>query len=61
MNLGLSDALKLEFPRYIPIERPAINYDNIILNPHWISGFISAEGNFDVRIPTTNSKLGYTS
>lgn len=59
MNLGLSDALKLEFPGYIPVERPAINYDNIILNPHWISGFISAEGNFDVRIPTTNSRLGY--
>jgi hypothetical protein len=34
MNLGLSDALKLEFPGYIPVERPAINYDNIILNPH---------------------------
>ena len=59
MNLGLTDALKLEFPGYIPVERPAINYDNIILNPHWISGFISAEGNFDVRIPTTNSRLGY--
>jgi hypothetical protein len=24
-----------------------------------ISGFVSAEGNFDVRIPSTNSKLGY--
>jgi hypothetical protein len=59
MNLGLSDTLKSEFAGYIPVERPVINYDNIILNPHWISGFISAEGNFDVRIPSTNSKLGY--
>jgi hypothetical protein len=59
MNLGLSDTLKSEFAGYIPVERPVINYDNIILDPHWISGFISAEGNFDVRIPSTNSKLGY--
>lgn len=59
MNLGLSDALQSEFIGYVPVERPVINYDNITLNPKWISGFISAEGNFDVRIPSTNSKLGY--
>ncbi len=59
MNLGLSDMLKSEFAGYTPVERPVINYDNVILDPHWISGFISAEGNFDVRIPSTNSKLGY--
>ncbi len=58
MNLGLSDMLKLDFAGYIPVERPVINYDNVILDPHWISGFVSAEGNFDVRIPSTNSKLG---
>nr|UFY98788.1 hypothetical protein [Corynespora cassiicola] len=59
MNLGLSDRLKAEFPLYTPVERPIIDYDSIILDPHWISGFVSAEGNFDVRIPLTNSKLGY--
>jgi hypothetical protein len=59
MNLGLSDTLKSEFAGYTPVERPAINYENVILNPHWISGFTSAEGNFDVRIPVTNSKLGH--
>ena len=59
MNLGLSDMLKSEFASYTPVERPRINYDNIILSPYWISGFISAEGNFDVRIPSTKSKLGY--
>ena len=59
MNLGLSDKLKLEFPNYIPVERPIINIDNINLDPNWISGFISAEGNFDVRIPVTNTNLGH--
>ena len=59
MNLGLSDMLKSEFAGYTPVERPVINYDNVSLNPHWLSGFVSAEGNFDVRMPSTNSKLGY--
>lgn len=59
MNLGLSDMLKLEFPGYTPFERPLINYNNVKLDPNWISGFVSAEGNFDVRMPSTNSKLGY--
>lgn len=59
MNLGLSDMLKLEFPLYSPVERPIINYNNLNLDPYWISGFVSGEGNFDVRIPSTNSKLGY--
>jgi hypothetical protein len=59
MNLGLSDILKLEFAGYTPVERPLINYNNINLDPNWILGFVSAEGNFDVRIPSTNSKLGY--
>jgi len=58
MNLGLSDMLKLEFPEYTPVERPVINNDNVLLDPNWISGFVSAEGNFDVRMPSTNSKLG---
>ena len=59
MNLGLSDTLISEFPGYVPVERPVMNNDNVILNPYWISGFVSAEGNFDVRVPSTNSKLGY--
>ena len=58
MNLGLSDMLKSEFAGYTPVERPVIK-NVIIINPKWLSGFISAEGNFDVRIPSTNSKLGY--
>jgi hypothetical protein len=59
MNLGLSDMLKLEFAGYTPVERPLINYNNISLDTNWILGFVSAEGNFDVRMPSTNSKPGY--
>lgn len=59
MNLGLSDMLKSEFDGHIPVEKPLIDNNNIIIDPHWISGFVSAEGNFDVRIPSTKSKLGY--
>ena len=59
MNWGLSDMLKSEFSGYKPIERPTINSDNIIIYPEWLSGFVSAEGNFDLRMPSTNSKLGY--
>lgn len=59
MNLGLSEILKSEFPGYSPVERPIINSDNANLKPEWISGFVSGEGNFDVRVPSSNSKLGY--
>ena len=59
MNLGLSHTLKSKFAGYTPVERPVIKYDNVVLDPNWISGFVSAEGSFDVRIPSTNSKLGY--
>jgi hypothetical protein len=34
MNLGLSDMLISEFPGYVPVERPVINNDNVILNPY---------------------------
>lgn len=59
MNLGLSPALKSEFSGYKKVERPVINCDNAYINPFWLSGFVSAQGNFEVRIPKTNSKTGY--
>lgn len=59
MNLGLSNTLRSEFAGYIPVKRPTIKSDSVILSPDWISGFVSAEGNFDVRIPSTKSKLRY--
>lgn len=58
MYFGLSNILKSEFDGYIPVEIPVIK-PAVILDPNWISGFVSAKGNFDVRIPSTNNKLGY--
>ncbi len=57
MNLGLSDKLKSEFAGYTPVERPVVNNDNIP-DPAWISGFVSGEGNFDVRMPQTSNAVG---
>jgi hypothetical protein len=34
MNLGLSDRLKTEFAGYIPVKRPEVNCDNLILDPN---------------------------
>ena len=59
MNLGLSESLKLEFFNYLPVDRPQVNNNDILITPYWLTGFVSAEGNFDVRIPSTTSKLGY--
>ena len=58
MNLGLSNMLKSEFDGYTPVEKPVRNH-NVISDPNWISGFVSAEGNFDIRIRSTKSKLGF--
>ena len=58
MNLRLSDMLKSEFAGFTPVERPVINNDNIP-DPSGISGFVSGEGNFDVRISQSSNKIGY--
>ena len=58
MNLGLSDFLKSEFKEFTPVSRPIINTKNIP-DPNWISGFVSGDGNFDVKISQSTNKLGY--
>ena len=58
LNLGLSDELKTAFPEVVPVNRPIVSNQNIP-DPMWIAGFTSAEGNFDVRLPQSNSKTGY--
>jgi hypothetical protein len=59
MNLGLSDLLKSEFIDFTPVKRQVINTENIP-DPNWIAGFVTGEGNFDVRINQQSSnKIGY--
>src|SRR6266481_1528612 len=58
MNLGLSDKLKSEFNDYTPVERLVINTENFP-DPNWIAGFVTGEGNFDVRITQqSTNKIG---
>jgi len=50
--------LKSEFPNINPVERELIQTTNIP-DPHWISGFVSGEGNFDAGIRKKINKIGY--
>jgi hypothetical protein len=46
------------FLKFNPVKRPIINTENIPDN-NWIAGFVSGEGNFDVRItPQISNKIG---
>lgn len=59
MNLGLSDLLKYEFNNFSPVGRPIINTENIP-DPNWISGFVTGEGNFDIKISEqSTNKIGF--
>lgn len=59
MNKGLSDSLKLEYPNIIPMEKPTkLNIE--IIDPNWISGFVSGEGNFFINISGSKIKLRFT-
>lgn len=49
MNLGLSNNLKNEFDEFKIYNRPLIQTKNIP-DPHWISGFVSGDGSFDINI-----------
>jgi hypothetical protein len=59
MNLGISDIVKTEILNITPVERPLILTDKIP-NPNWVAGFVSGNGNFDVRvINSSKNKTGY--
>lgn len=59
MNYGLSNLILENFSNIEPVERPLVLTKNIP-NPYWLSGFVTGEGNFDVRISTSKSvKIGY--
>lgn len=54
LNLGLSENLKLAFPSVTPIKRPQYEFKEI-LNPNWISGFVSGEGSFHILNRSTKA------
>lgn len=58
INEGISEVIKSEFTNIIPVERPKIETKNIA-HPSWVSGFVSGEGCFDVRILNSKTKIGY--
>jgi hypothetical protein len=59
-NLGLSDLLKYNFINTKPVDRPLI-IKNKIPDPNWLSGFVSAEGNFFVHIKKSKTiKIGHS-
>jgi len=56
LNKGISDFVLSKFPIINPVKREIIETINIS-DPHWISGFVSGEGNFDAGIrKATNIK-----
>lgn len=58
MNNGLSDKLKLAFPKFKPVARPIIINDGVF-DPYWLVGFVDGEGSFYVNTKKSNSKLGF--
>jgi hypothetical protein len=58
LNKGLNEELKTTFPKIIPVERPII-VNQIITDPQWLAGFISAEGNFFLNVYKANTKTGW--
>lgn len=51
MNKGLTEELKIAFPKTIPVIRPLVSeIDQIIPDPQWVAGFVSGEGYFSIGI-----------
>lgn len=66
MNLGLSAYLKSHFTSYTSYKYLVATPGNpergmaSIPDPNWVSGFVTGEGNFDVKITKSlTHKLGY--
>lgn len=58
LNKGLTDVLREAFPNIIPVPRPHYNF-NFIINPNWISGFVSGDSTFCVSIEKSDeNKIG---
>jgi hypothetical protein len=61
MNLGLPTELKEAFPHTITVPRPLVQRVQEIPDLNWLSGFVSGEGCFYVKISKLSaSKLGFS-
>ena len=54
LNKGLSDELKAAFPDTKPVLRPEVKFSGIP-DPHWLSGFVDAEGCFMISTQKSRS------
>ena len=53
----MSDALKAAFPHTIPVLRPIVTNPEIP-DPQWVSGFVTGEGCFFVKITRGRNTAG---
>ena len=59
INKGLSDSLKLAFPKVTQTEKLMVK-DNKIPDPQWLAGFSTGEGCFYIKITkSSHSKQGF--
>ena len=59
LNKGLPEIVKSELLDIIPAAKPELNLPSV-LNPNWLSGFITAEGSFFISIYANDKrKAGY--
>lgn len=57
LNRGLNEELKTAFPKNIPVERSVV-VNQVLDNPQWLAGFITAEGSFFLNVYKANTKIG---
>ena len=55
MNRGLSKQLKERYPLIKGVEKPN-NFLDLTLDPNWVSGFVSGDGGFFVKIYSKNKE-----
>lgn len=58
LNLGLNNNIKKVFPNWkkLQIKRPDYTF-KCIPNPHWMAGFASGDGSFNLKISDSNTSL----
>lgn len=57
LNKGLPADLKVAFPNIVPVARPEYQFKGI-LDPFWISGFVSGDSTFSISIEKSTNKVG---